>query len=187
MHDQGSLLDLIDADPIHEGDRRRIDTAVRSAALEHRGVVSTNDVRKLLTNQHGLTVQPQLIGPRLRTLTVAGVLQLDGWETERRRGREPRAAWVHTASSAPYVVLVPNNIGDWVVVVETPSIDDVERSHCGSSGRAPTHRRRRCGLPALPPAVSSLNSSASSMPWASAASLIARLLELAKADRTGGE
>lgn len=82
------MLDLIDADRVHADDRDRIDTAVRAVARANAGVVSTNAVRAHLTNAWGLTVTPQCIGPRLRALTLAGVLEVTGWEiNEDQAGR----------------------------------------------------------------------------------------------------
>ena len=75
-----SLLDLLDSDPRRESDRAAIDRAVEKVAAKHAGRVSTNDVRRELTGPYGLTVQPQAIGPRLRALTNAGTLALDGYD-----------------------------------------------------------------------------------------------------------
>lgn len=75
-----AVLDLIDSDARREDDRARIDDAVRRVAMRDGGRVSTNAVRKQLTNEYGLTVLPQAIGPRLHTLTRDGVLAVDGWE-----------------------------------------------------------------------------------------------------------
>ena len=76
-----SLLDLIDSDPRRDNDRAQIDRAVEKVAARDGGVVSTNAVRRELTGPYGLVVLPQAIGPRLRALTLAGVLAEDGWET----------------------------------------------------------------------------------------------------------
>jgi hypothetical protein len=79
---QDTLLDLIEQDPRRTWDRALIDNAVHQAAARNGGVVSTNAVRDLLRNPDGqLRVQPQTIGPRLRALTLAGVLEVTGWET----------------------------------------------------------------------------------------------------------
>jgi hypothetical protein len=79
---QDTLLSLIEQDPRRSWDRALIDNAVHEAAARNGGVVSTNTVRDLLRNDDGrLRVQPQTIGPRLRALTLAGLLEVTGWET----------------------------------------------------------------------------------------------------------
>lgn len=78
--DTATVVDIVEREERGHDDRARIDEAVRRVAMRDGGRVSTNAVRKQLTNEHGLTVQPQRIGPHLRALTLAGVLELDGWE-----------------------------------------------------------------------------------------------------------
>lgn len=88
-----AVVDIVEREERGEDDRARIDDAVRRVAMRDGGRVSTNAVRKQLTNEHGLTVQPQRIGPRLRALTLAGVLEVTGWEinddTEGRNSGKP--------------------------------------------------------------------------------------------------
>lgn len=75
-------LASIDTDYRRGYDRELIDAAVQRVAARDGGRVSTNAVRRELTNGAGkLRVQPQCIGPRLRNLTLAGVLAVTAeWE-----------------------------------------------------------------------------------------------------------
>ncbi len=77
-----AVLDLVESDYRRSYDRWLVDEAVRKVAMRDGGTVSTNAVRRELTNGSGrLRVQPQVIGPRLRALTLSGVLRMtDRWE-----------------------------------------------------------------------------------------------------------
>ncbi|MDF1603361.1 hypothetical protein [Nocardioides sp. YIM 152315] len=78
-----SLLDLIDADwrPFAEADRNTIAAAIRDDARFHSGQVHPNRVRDALA---ALPVfkqpKPTRVGPTYRAMTLAGYLEVDGWD-----------------------------------------------------------------------------------------------------------
>jgi hypothetical protein len=58
-----------------------VEAAIRGDAASHSGHIDPNRVRALLTNEHGLTVYPRVIGATYSALRQAGVLIADGWTT----------------------------------------------------------------------------------------------------------
>ena len=89
--DTADILDTVNADwlPFAPAERIRIAAAIRSDAATHDGSVSPNRVRAALA---ALPVaeqpKPQRVGPVYRALCLAGMLQVDGWETSTdRHGR----------------------------------------------------------------------------------------------------
>jgi uncharacterized alpha-E superfamily protein len=90
-----SLLALIDGDPIHADDRRKVVEAIQQVAADFGGIVSPNHLRVLLTDRRGnSTVYPNVIGAVVRTLAARGVLTFDGWvvTTGSRSGNTGRPA-----------------------------------------------------------------------------------------------
>lgn len=77
--EQQDLLALIADDPIHSTDRATVEAAIREDAARHDGHIDPNRVRALLTNAHGLTVYPRVIGATYSALRQAGVIVADGW------------------------------------------------------------------------------------------------------------
>ncbi|MFC0623216.1 hypothetical protein [Kribbella deserti] len=75
-----ALLELVAGDPLHERDREKIVTAIHSDAQRHNGHVSSNRVRRALTNEHGYVVYPRLIGAAYASLARHGALKAAGWE-----------------------------------------------------------------------------------------------------------
>lgn len=92
-----AILRLLDGDPIHRDDKARIVSAIVYAAVHGGGYVDSNLVRSRLTNEHGLTVYPRLIGSTYHSLAALGVLEPAGWITnEDTRGRNagrPARRW----------------------------------------------------------------------------------------------
>lgn len=67
--DQASLLDLLDADPIHRNDSDRVKAAIIADGMAHNGRVDQNRVRKALSNNGGhLDVYPRCVGPAYNAL-----------------------------------------------------------------------------------------------------------------------
>lgn len=69
----GSLLDLLANDPRKEDDYDRFVAALRSCV--HGGWVSMNDVRTALSNEYGLTIQPQRFSSLYRRACKDGLLR----------------------------------------------------------------------------------------------------------------
>lgn len=91
-----SLLALLEGDPIHSDDRRRVVEAIQQAARDDMfDRVDPNAVRALLTDEHGnSTVYPACIGAVVQSLARRGVLRADGWvvTTGSRSGNNGRPA-----------------------------------------------------------------------------------------------
>ena len=101
-----SLLDLIDADPVHTDDRATVVDAVRRTAAAHGGLVDPNELRVLLHNEHGCIVTPGVIGATIHALKRAGVLRFAGWvettgSTTGNNGKAARAYWCDLALLTP--------------------------------------------------------------------------------------
>jgi hypothetical protein len=80
----GSLLDLIADDHIHADDRNEIERVILAVALEYDGHIDPNIVRRRLPTW----VQPQLVGPTYRALSLARQIEPAGWTTsDDNRGR----------------------------------------------------------------------------------------------------
>ena len=78
--EQGDLLALIDADPIHADDRARIQAAILADGKAHAGRVNANRVRRTLTNNGGhLDVYPRTIGPTYHGMVRRGLLRTLGY------------------------------------------------------------------------------------------------------------
>lgn len=92
-----SLLALVSGDVRHADDRRRIIEAIQQTAAEHDGWVDPNRMRALLTNEHGSTVYPAVIGAVVHALRQRGVLVDAGWTvtTGSRSGNTGRPARLH--------------------------------------------------------------------------------------------
>lgn len=88
------LLAVIAGDPLHASDRRRIVVAIVSDAIAHHGRVDPNRVRRALTNKHGRTVYPRVIGATYQALVRSGDLVFDQWVTndDARGGNAGRPA-----------------------------------------------------------------------------------------------
>jgi hypothetical protein len=94
MSAQASLLDLIATDPLHRGDRERVEAAIREDASAHSGHVDPNRVRAALSNTHGLDVYPRVMSATYSALRRAGVIVPDGWtvNTDRAGGNAGKPA-----------------------------------------------------------------------------------------------
>ena len=80
----GSLLDLIADDHVHADDRAEIERVILAVALEYDGHIDPNIVRPRLPTW----VQPQLVGPTYRALSLARQIEPAGWTTsDDNRGR----------------------------------------------------------------------------------------------------
>lgn len=76
------LLDVISTSP----EAWRIDERTRIVAAiatcwECHGVIDPNIVRELLSNEHGLTVNPRVLSATWSSLRHRGVIERDGWTT----------------------------------------------------------------------------------------------------------
>lgn len=94
-------LDLLNAvangpEPWRISERDRVVAAIATAA-EH-GEFSANDVRVLLTNDHGLTVNPQVMSATFYALRAKGFIRRVGWtqntDTRGRNSGKPLASWL---------------------------------------------------------------------------------------------
>ena len=80
----GSLLDLIADSDNHAHHRQEIERVILAVALEHDGHIDPNTVRARLP----AWVQPQLVGPTYRALSLAREIEPAGWTTSTdNRGR----------------------------------------------------------------------------------------------------
>lgn len=77
------LLSLIANDPRHAEDEQRFLDACQSDARDHGGIVSVNRVRSLLTNRHGLTIEPRRLSALWNAHTGRGkaMVTTGDWET----------------------------------------------------------------------------------------------------------
>ena len=77
MTDQLDLLDAIANDPttIGQMNKERIEWAIRQVAADHDDYVDPNLVRKLLSNEHGLTVNPRQLSATYSSLRRRGMIQ----------------------------------------------------------------------------------------------------------------
>lgn len=75
---QLDMLAMIATDPIHGHDRATVEAAIRADAARH-GDIDPNRVRESLTNEHGLTVYPRVIGATYSALRQSGVIAPLGW------------------------------------------------------------------------------------------------------------
>ena len=73
----GSLLDLIADDPTHANGRAEIERVIWGVACEYDGRIDPNVVRERIPSW----VQPQLVGPTYRAMTLAGDIEPAGWTT----------------------------------------------------------------------------------------------------------
>ena len=76
-HYTASLLDLIADDHGHADQRAEIERVILGVAVEYDGHIDPNVVRRRLP----AWIQPQLVGPTYRALTLAGVIRPAGWTT----------------------------------------------------------------------------------------------------------
>ena len=72
-----SLLDLMADDPSHASQRAEVERAIWSVAAEYDGRIDPNIVRARIP----AWVQPQVVGPVYRAMTLAGDIEPDGWTT----------------------------------------------------------------------------------------------------------
>ena len=80
----GNLLDLIADSDDHAHHRTEIERIILAVALEHDGHIDPNTVRRRLP----AWVQPQLVGPTYRALSLAREIEPAGWTTsDDNRGR----------------------------------------------------------------------------------------------------
>ena len=73
----GSLLDLIADSDDHAHHRAEIERVILAIALEHDGHIDPNIVRRRLP----AWVQPQLVGPTYRAMTLSRDIEPRGWTT----------------------------------------------------------------------------------------------------------
>jgi hypothetical protein len=83
MTDLLDLLDTLwdDSRPLAVEQHDRIFDAIVTAASLNDGIVNPNHVRKLLSNEHGLQVNPRVLSSAYSALRRRGVIQPDGWVT----------------------------------------------------------------------------------------------------------
>lgn len=87
-NDFGDLLTLIDSDRIHADDSATVKAAILADGQANGGSVDPNRVRKMLTNEHGLTVYHRTIGAAYYALRTAGLIERDGiTESDDKAGR----------------------------------------------------------------------------------------------------
>lgn len=91
-----SLLDLIDADPIHADDKATVTAAIEATAADADGLVDPNALRRRLYNEHGCIVTPNVIGTTVRNLCQSGRLVFSHWvvtegSTSGNNGRPAKA------------------------------------------------------------------------------------------------
>ncbi len=95
--DTAATLQLVDGDPLHQADRARVDEAIRTIAAADGGVIDPGKVRRLLTNEAGLSVYPRVLSARYFALRRAGVIEPAGWTvSDDRAGRNagrPARLW----------------------------------------------------------------------------------------------
>lgn len=82
--DTAALLDMISGDPLHDGDRAAVITAILSVGRANGGVIDPNQVRERIPE----SVYHRVIGATYRTLAQRGVIVPDGWVISAdKRGR----------------------------------------------------------------------------------------------------
>ncbi len=95
-------LDILSAvadnpQPLAEQYRDRIVAAIATDATTHGDIVDSNRVRRLLSNDHGLTVPPRQLSATYAALAARGFLEPAGWtvNTDRagRNGGKPARLW----------------------------------------------------------------------------------------------
>ena len=80
----GSLLDLIVGDVTHDSQRLEVERAIWGVAAEYDGAIDPNIVRARIPTW----VQPQVVGPTYRAMTLTGDIEPHGWTTsDDTRGR----------------------------------------------------------------------------------------------------
>lgn len=84
--------------PLTDRDRRAILTAIRKDAHDHGGRISTNRVRRALSNEHGLTVHPRALSAAYSSLARGKVIVSLGYidtNDDERGGNagKPCRAW----------------------------------------------------------------------------------------------
>jgi hypothetical protein len=83
-HATGDLLDVIAGSDDHAHHRAEIERTIWAVALDYDGHINPNHVRARIPTW----VQPQLVGPTYRAMTLAGDIEPDGWTTNTdTRGR----------------------------------------------------------------------------------------------------
>ena len=80
--EQHAVIEAVNADWRREHDRWLIDQAMQRVAMRNGGLVYPNQVRRELTNEHGLMVNPRSLSARYGHLASAGVLVWDGVTVE---------------------------------------------------------------------------------------------------------
>jgi hypothetical protein len=80
------LLDLLkaiadDPTPLGQSTHERIIDAMKAASNNHEGLLDPNRVRELLSNDHGLTVNPRQLSATYSSLRGKGVIVPTGWTT----------------------------------------------------------------------------------------------------------
>lgn len=102
-------LDLLTAvadnpQPLAAQYRERIERAIIVDATCHGDIVDSNRVRRLLSNDHGLTVPPRQLSATYAALAARGFLEPAGWtvNTDRagRNGGKPARLWRWTGDAA---------------------------------------------------------------------------------------
>jgi hypothetical protein len=83
MTDLLDLLRSIADDPTIIGElaRDRIIDAMLEASNNHEGLLDPNRVRELLSNDHGLTVNPRQLSATYSSLRGKGIIVPTGWTT----------------------------------------------------------------------------------------------------------
>lgn len=86
--DYGDLLTTLDEDRIHAADSTTIKAAILADGKANGGTINPNRVRKMLTNEHGLTVWHKAVGPAYYALRSAGLIERAGLaESDDKAGR----------------------------------------------------------------------------------------------------
>jgi hypothetical protein len=83
-HATADLLDLIADSDNHAHHRAEVERVIWAVALDNGGHIDPNEVRARIPTW----VQPQIVGPTYRAMTLAGDIEPDGWTTNTdARGR----------------------------------------------------------------------------------------------------
>lgn len=83
-HATADLLNLIVGSDNHAHHREEVERVIWAVALDNGGHIDPNEVRARIPSW----VQPQLVGPTYRAMTLARDIEPDGWTTNTdTRGR----------------------------------------------------------------------------------------------------
>lgn len=67
--------------PMRDADRDLIDATILTDGHANGGLIDQGRVRRALTNEYGLMVNPRLLSARYSVLRAQGRIRRDGWHT----------------------------------------------------------------------------------------------------------